>query len=356
MREKDKIKSDIITKMLGDLEKLYKKKEISEDAFKELKSKYEKEMEKIGEYYSCADMGDMIREKVEKSLEKCLYKKEWYTKNEFAKEDVIKGKFDSKDVEIDFEVENGKIDLKKSENDEYKVLIRKRVRARNQETSEEKFEDIDVKIDQEKDRLLIRATNTVDIIAALPEKNYTIKAKSENGAITLSGLKGEEIILKTENGKLVMKDLEFKKIDGKNERGRIDIKNTKVGTLEVFTENGCLVLDEIEANDLKAETENGHICCNCEANRQELKTERGSIGVRVSKGENIITTEMGSIKIKVSENTKADIEAKVGIGRIKCPGRTIEEKNGYKKIIMNEEGTGLVKIKAETDMGSIKIM
>jgi len=355
-REKDKIKSDIITKMLGDLERLYKNKEISEESYNELKLKYEKELEKIDEYYDFADLGDMIREKVERSLEKSLGKIDWYARNEFVKEDILKGKFESKDVEIDFRVENGRIELKKSDKDEYTVLIRKRVKARNRKDAEEEFEDIDVTIDLEEDRLSIHATDTVDIIAALPEKNYRIRAESENGVINISDLKGEETILRTENGKLVMKSLEFEKIDGKTENGRIDIGNIKTEDLKLFTENGSLVLDEIEADQIKAETENGHISCNCDANRQELKTERGSIRVNVSKGENIVSTEMGSIKIKVSENTKAEIEARVGMGRIKCQGRTIEEGGRYKKYIMNEEGTKEARIRAETDMGAIKIM
>jgi len=355
-REKDKIKSDIITKMLGDLEQLYKNKEISEETYNELKSKYEKEMEKIDEYYDFADLGDMIREKVERNLEKSLGKIDWYVGNEFVKEDILKGKFESKDVDIDFRVENGRIELKKSDNDEYNVLIRKRVKATNQEDAEEEFEDIDVTIDLEKDRLSIHATEMVDIIASLPEKSYRIRAESENGAINISDLKGEETILRTENGKLVMKGIEFEKIDGKTENGRIDIGNAKAKNLKTFTENGSLVLDKVEADEVKAETENGHISCNCDASRQELKTERGSIKTEVSKGENIVSTEMGSIKIKVSENTKAEIEARVGMGRIKCPGRTIEERGRYKKFIMNEEGTKEAKIKVEADMGSIKII
>jgi len=39
MREKDRIKIDIITKMLGDLEQLYKNREISEEAYRELRVK-----------------------------------------------------------------------------------------------------------------------------------------------------------------------------------------------------------------------------------------------------------------------------------------------------------------------------
>ena len=85
MREKDKIKSDIITKMLGDLEHLFKNKEIGEETYNELKSKYEKELEEIDEYYDFADLGDMIREKVERSLRKSLGKMDWYRGDEFKR-------------------------------------------------------------------------------------------------------------------------------------------------------------------------------------------------------------------------------------------------------------------------------
>ncbi len=355
MREKDRIKIDIITKMLGDLEQLYKNREISEEAYRELKSKYEREMEKIDDY-DFMDLGDIIREKVERSLKKSLSKIDWYTGNEFVKEEVLKGKFDSEDVDIDFRVENGRIELKKSDTDEYNVLIRKRVKARDEEEAEEKFEEIDVTIDVEKDMLRINTTDTVDIIASLPEKNYRIRTESENGSINISDLKGEKAILRTENGKILIRDIEFEKIDGETENGRIDIRNVKVETLEAITENGSLVLEDIKADEIKAETENGRISCDCDASKQKLKTEHGNIVVGVSGGDTTVFTEVGSIKIKVSEETKAIIEAKVGMGSIRHSGKTVESREGYRKIIVNEDGIEEAKIRAETDMGSIKII
>ena len=360
MREKDKIRNDIIVKMLGDLERLHKDNEIGEDTYTELKAKYERELEEIDEYYDFADLGDMIREKVEASLQKAFKNsfkgKKGYFDNEFIKEETLKGKFDFSDVNIDFRVENGRIEIKKSDTDEYLVLIRKRAKARGREEAERAFDEIDLSIEQENDRLAVHASEMVDIVAALPARSYTITAESENGSISLSDLSGEESTLKTENGALVITEVEFERLDGWTENGRVEIKDVKGTAVHAVTENGSVVLEDLSVDELTADTENGRISSSCEAKKMRLTTERGSITASISAGENDVRTELGSIKIKVPEGTKAYIEARTDLGRIKAEGTIVNSENGYKKIIFNENGSEEAKIRIKTDMGSIKIM
>ncbi len=360
MREKDKIRSDILTNLLGDLEQLHKNNEISDETYNALKAKYEKELEEVDEYYDFEDLGDVIREKVERSLKKAFQTsfkgKKGYVGNEFAKEEIIKGKFDSEKVSIDFRVENGRIEIKKSETDEYTILLRKRVRARNREDAEEAFKEIDLTVKQEPSRVTIHATDTVDIVATLPEKRYRVRAESENGAIDISELQGETINLVTENGKILMEKLNFNSTEGRTENGRIELRDLRGEMINLVTENGSVILAGVSVQTLSAQAENGRIVSDCTTDVQELKTEHGSIVTTVSPGESTISTEMGSIKIKVPEDTKAVIEARTDMGRVRCIGGTVESAGKYKRIILNENAPHEAKVRAETDMGSIKVM
>jgi len=341
--------------MLGDLEQLYKNREISEEAYRELKSKYEREMEKIDDY-DFMDLGDIIREKIENSLKKAFSITNFYMGEEFVKKEEIKGKFGAGNVDIDFAVENGKMTLKKSEEDEYRITIIKRVKARDEEDAEDKFRDVDIEIERGDDRLMIYASDTVDIVAELPEKNYRVKSESENGVIIISDLKGEEASIETENGTITLKNLRFSEIDGKTENGRINIENVKGKKIRVFTENGSIILLDTKADEIIAESENGRISSECDADRQRLKTEHGSILTTVLRGKSIISTEMGSIKIRIPEETKAIIEARIDRGTIRYSGRIITSEEGYKKIIVNEDGIEEAKIRVDVDFGSLIIL
>ncbi|MEA1993958.1 MAG: DUF4097 family beta strand repeat-containing protein [Euryarchaeota archaeon] len=357
IREKDRIRNDIITRMLGDLERLHKKGEITDETYEELKAKYEKKMGEVDEYYGFAGLGDVIREKVEKSIQKAFKSTKIHFGETFTREETIKGTFDSEDIDIDFKVENGKIELKKSDTDEYNVLIRKRVKASDSEEAEKEFESIDLTVEQESNRLAIYATDMVDIIAEIPEKRYRVRAESENGSVMLSDLNGETSTLKTENGKIIVKNAKFADLTGTTENGRIEVQHVGSTTVKIAAENGSLLLEEINTENLTAETENGRISSTrSKAKTQRLMTERGAVTADISSGENYIRTKMGSVKIKVPGETKASIEVRTSMGSIRSEGKIIESKDGYKKIILNEDGIKEAKIKVQTDFGSIKIV
>ncbi|MBU7015767.1 MAG: hypothetical protein HXS43_13155, partial [Theionarchaea archaeon] len=239
MRIKRKLDMDRYETMLRDLEQMKDRQEISQETYEEMKQKYEERLKELEEQYfedgkefeleleEFSDLGERITAQVESAVSKAMDKVQRITMQfpdsfdsgtYHSAEEVFEGKFESDAVDIDFSTENGHIDLRKWDNDTYKVVVTKKVRAYSEERAEEKLKEVELGFEHLKNgkdvlRLHPCKTNTVVSISAyLPAGakggmlsrahpvTYNLTLSSENGHSTVTGLTVGTATIQTENG------------------------------------------------------------------------------------------------------------------------------------------------------------
>ncbi|MGD2072500.1 MAG: hypothetical protein PVG65_03330, partial [Candidatus Thorarchaeota archaeon] len=164
MRIKRKLDMDRYETMLRDLEVMKNNTEISEETYTEMKTKYEEKLKKLEEdYFETEDeitlefneLGEIIEERVEDAVSRAMdtIKKmsvkipSWNLDNQLVKEDIHEGSFESDTVKITFSTENGQIELKKWDENTYKIVIKTKTYGTHRETQES---DLDIHFEHNK--------------------------------------------------------------------------------------------------------------------------------------------------------------------------------------------------------------
>jgi len=393
MRIKRKLDMDRYETMLQDLEIMKENQEISEETYNEMKSKYQEKLKELEEgYFETEDeitlefneLGEIIEERVEDAVSRAMdaIKKmsvkipSWDLNSEQVQKDIHEGSFDSDTVKINFCTENGQIELKKWDEDTYKVVVT--IKSPHP-LSEESEQDLGIYFEHKKDgqeELLFTADEIkgiVDVKAYLPgtarrgilsslksnNMQYELDLKSTNGRISVTGLAVTDSNIQTENGRIGVETLNADTLHVSTENGRILMEKITGDDLSLSAENGSIDLMNITSGNLIASTENGSIRAQCTCEHADLDTENGSIQITPKgAGTYDLKTEMGSIKIDVDRSLPYDIKTRVGMGTVKVASDlNIDRYEKHQTIIKSgdfSEDQGII-IAAHTDMGKIKI-
>jgi DUF4097 and DUF4098 domain-containing protein YvlB len=399
MRIKRKLDMDRYETMLRDLEQMREKEEISTETYEEMKQKYEEKLKELEEQYfedkreleldleELGDLGERITAQVEAAVSKAMDKVHRITMQfpdsfesgaYHSAEEVFEGKFESDTVDIDFLTENGHIDLRKWDNDTYKIVVTKKVRALSKERAEEKLKEVDVGFEHlkdGKDTLKLHAPETsaiVSIAAYLPADTkegmlsrthsitYNLSLSSENGHASVAGLGIGEAKVQTENGRIGFEGVSTTHLNAETENGRILVEDSEVETGTLSTENGRVELLNARGTTINLSTENGSVRGKMTFEKATLETENGSIHIS-PKGEGtyIMKTEMGSISIDVDRSVPHEISAETRMGAISVASDLNTSSAGRHHTVVKspdlEEAQEKLSIEASTEMGSIRI-
>lgn len=399
MRIKRKLDMDRYEKMLRDLEEMKNKEEISEQTYEEMKEKYEEKLKELEDSYfeedeaeleleleGLDDLGERITMKVEKAVSSAMDKvhtmmsempDSFDSGRTYTTEDVYEGEFDTDQIYIDFSTVNGHIDLKKWDQDTYKVVATKKARSLSEERAQRKLEKMEAEFEHQKngkDVLELHAggNTTVDITGYFPAVakggllskdqpiHYDLKLRSVNGHVSVIGLHTGETRLETVNGRIGLEEVNARDLDAETTNGRILLEDTEVERGSLSTENGRLELLNARGNTMTASTENGSVRGKVSFHNAELKTENGSLRISPKeKGEYTLVTENGSIRIDLDRTVPYYVEAKTAMGRIKAASDLDATFKGKRyATVQHEDFEGAeqkISIDAETDMGSVKI-
>lgn len=405
MKLKKKIEMDRHQAMLRDLERMYEKEEISEQTYQEMKEKYEEkvkeleesleeneeelelELEDLGE--EMGELGIRISEKVNQAVGKAMKRVhlaikdlpasyEFETGEQYTEEEVFEGSFDTDKVRIDFSTINGSIELRKWDEETYKVVAAKKVRSYSEERAREKLEKIKVNFEHTKngtDVLRIDPDEhnaTVSVRAYLPGTAkggmlsrdhpvvYDLTLDSVNGHILVEGIHTGEAKMDAVNGRVVIEEVHADDLDAETTNGRIVVSHTDVETGSISTQNGRLELQDAKGKSITGSTDNGSIRGKLSFEHAELKTDAGSIRIAPKdKGEYDVETDVGSISIDVDRSVPYHIDAATGMGKVRVAS-DLEIGSKEKRCIIVESATyknasERLSVKARTDLGSIKI-
>lgn len=391
MKIKRKLDMDRYETMLRDLEKMHEKNEVSEQTYQEMKAKYEEKLKELEDSYfeggeeamETDELGMRIGEQVEAAVSTAMGKIEKLMSevpdfdgmgSYLKKEDVYEGSFDTDSVQIDFSTVNGYIELKKWDNDTYKVVVTKKVRSYSPERAKRKLDRTEVEFKHRKNgreslELEAHGDNvTVDITAYLPDKArlaeghiiYDLDLESENGHLTVSGIYTQKVRVETENGRIGFEGVHTRELEAQTENGRILLENVEGETFSVSTENGRIELLDVQGEGLEASAENGSLRGKVSFKNGELETEHGSISISPRGGGNYqARTETGSVKIELDRTVPFLVEAATEMGSIRVPpDLEVSYKGRHHATVKSKEFDGAeerLSIEAETDMGSIII-
>jgi hypothetical protein len=242
-------------------------------------------------------------------------------------------------IDLDLTARNGRVEVYAWDRPEWRAVIRKKVRASNQEQAQQRAQDIlhfaatpsGINFEE---RTVGWGNTGVSIEVWVPQDRiYEARAKSSNGRVVLDGLRCAGVMARTANGK-------------------VGVRVTDCATAEVSTANGQVTF-EGPAGKLSCHTANGSI---------RLYPVPKKAGMRAD-----VHTANGSIKVWVPQDnsTGYDIEARTGFGglEVELPGFSVVEYDrqfgrrqlrGHTTDFAGKERT--MALTARTTNGSIRVM
>ncbi|WP_449537603.1 DUF4097 family beta strand repeat-containing protein [Ferdinandcohnia sp. Marseille-Q9671] len=261
--------------------------------------------------------------------------------------------FQHKDViftKLDLDVSNGSITIIPWEEKDVRVECEAKVyNIENQDRARDAFlEDVHFSIENGTLRLSIQKKQMkVHAKIYVPQENYeSIKARMFNGPINGENLRVKDFRAKTANG-------------------AITVTNLETTTVELETSNGPIKANQISSKDFEAETINGAITTTGQFEKVDLQSFSGNITCDIE-GESCHTAYVkataGSLNIYIADGYQVDGELKSNLGSFKSElpmMSVIEEKNEVVQKSLrfkaNQEKEPKLHLFAETKTGYITI-
>lgn len=220
--------------------------------------------------------------------------------------------------EIILDIDNGKVSINCSEEDDEDDEIRAEfvVKTHNSDSEEEAKSAFNEKIlfvtDNNKLRIssAMKLTN-VQVDLYVPKKAYAkLSARLINGSLTIRDIEIEDVRVKTANGKIDVSKLVFKEAELETANGAIEVRESKGEELEVETLNGRIYLDG-ELMDVKAQSLSGAVVVtttDVEAEKIEAKTVSGAVELYVPSTVALsgdISSNMGKLNLQLNDVNRA---------------------------------------------------
>ncbi len=266
-------------------------------------------------------MGDEIGEKVKEDVLESVFSALsglGLGGSGFRFEEEITGDFAAERIDVFAKTRNGRIIVKGWEEPNWKVVLKKRVRAASKEEAEELAQELG-SVEAGEDFLRVAKGNlsqkhSLRIELFLPsEKNYDLDLNSRNGRTIVEGLDCSEVGVETRNGRIILDGVEAKQMSLASRNGRVVVE----GATEI----------------LKAETRNGRIKFYGPVRNADAQTSNGRIifEPQLQEGDNEyrLETKNGRIKLNLpQEDCGYDVECETRLGKIRVslPELEVEKK------------------------------
>lgn len=189
--------------------------------------------------------------------------------------------------EIIIDIDNGKVTIHHEETEEVRAEFT--VKTFNSESEEKAKKDFLEKLlfVKDEERLLVSSDMKmvqVNVELYLPKKDYAkISARLLNGAFKMKDAAAETVRVKTANGKIDVTGLLFKNGEFETANGAIALNDITGTTLEAETLNGRVYIDGV-LKDVEAQSLNGHVVVTTtdpEAEKIDAKTMSGSVEIYI---------------------------------------------------------------------------
>lgn len=187
--------------------------------------------------------------------------------NRIALEEEICGQLEPGPVELDLLTVNGSIRIETWDSPQYRLLIKKRVRAADQQEAEDiarqyKIADIRDNVIRARvpDQARPRRICAVSLLLQLPRGHAVSGAiETANGSVTLTGLENHGLRVRTSNGSIIAEHLHGGPLTANTVNGSIKAAGS-LSQMEAGTTNGSITLHAAALDgDVSLKTVNGSI-------------------------------------------------------------------------------------------------
>ncbi len=251
---------------------------------------------------------------------------------------------------LDFEIENGSLDINVWDEREVRVECNAKVyKVEDEEAAKKQFLE-QLQVDFQNSTFFIKLETKkikVDFIIYVPKQIYQKAAfKTFNGPIFLDSIESKYVNVKTTNGKI-----SFQKVKGEE--------------WEVKSANSSVKLENCVCSDCNVETINGSIYVDGTFDKIDSQLVNGSIhcfwhGMAGHTG--FFKTTTGSVHLYVPGNKRIDGELKTSVGNVHCTlpdYETVKHTSDFLKKQLHFQTEGInekaLYIEAETKTGSVNV-
>jgi hypothetical protein len=154
-------------------------------------------------------------------------------------------------------------------------------------------------------------------------------------------------------------------LDLETSNGEITLTDVRGGEIIVHTSNGRLTLDKVYGATITGTTSNGRIIGEVEAASVELSTSNGSIDITIPatmSGSYALDTSNGSIDVDMPKNTatgySVDLRTSIGSVSVDLPNLSYTTNEARRKVASTsgyDDKAVQVSVNAETSIGSVSI-
>lgn len=248
-----------------------------------------------------ASIGDEVREQLPGILEGALSGLKstgifgWSPSHTYERE--ITGSFDPAAVDdkgwVDFRAagRNGGISLKGWDSDEYRIVIRAKVRGGDREQARDVAEQF-CRVEQEGAALTVDGrtddmpvNSSVSLECLVPRNHrYAVDLVTSNGRVGVEDLKATQVVVSTSNGRAACERVDAEEVNMKTSNGRVQVEEVS-GAVKVHTSNGTVKItpaNVTRSSQFEAVTSNGRIVFRYEPEDEvgiafEARTSNGKI-------------------------------------------------------------------------------
>ena len=186
--------------------------------------------------------------------------------NRIVLDEIHTGTLEQGPVELDLTSANGSIKVETWNSEEYRLTVKKRVRAGSEEEAEEitsEFEFAQIGGNTIKAGDFQSKSNkkiSVSLLLQLPKRHPVEgRAKTANGSITVSGIENRSLQASSANGSVRLEDISGGEIQATTVNGSIKIEG-ETSRVEASTTNGSINLDStVLPVDTRLRTVNGSV-------------------------------------------------------------------------------------------------
>lgn len=186
---------------------------------------------------------------------------------------------------------NGGISLQGWDSDEYRIIIRSKVRGGDREQARDVAEQF-CRVQQEGASLTVDGrtddmpvNSSVSLECFVPRTHrYNVDLVTSNGRISVEDLKATRVVVSTSNGRAACERVEAEEVEMSTSNGRIQVEEVS-GAIKAHTSNGTVRITPANvtmSSQFEAVTSNGRIVFNYEPEEEvgvafEARTSNGKI-------------------------------------------------------------------------------
>jgi DUF4097 and DUF4098 domain-containing protein YvlB len=186
-----------------------------------------------------------------------------------------------------------------------------------------------------------------------------LEISSDAGKIVIQDIAVALLLTKSLAGSQEISGVGAEKVDLTSNAGSVKVRGINCGDYKAFTNAGTLQLFDGNIEDkLEMHTNLGQCSAeNCRAALLDMKSDGGTVNYRgfAPTQDSRFTTNLGTITLAFPPESIFELEARSNLGSVSVTHPSMNIKTQSQNLFVGQAGVGGAKIKAVTQMGSVRV-